>query len=107
MTKIAKELLEVADCIKNCKKYAEQSESKDKYIDMLIGSEDVVKKILAKYEIEEFDPVNTEFDPNVAESMVNVPTPPGFTTNHVAMTMRTGYTIRGRLLRSARVGVFV
>ena len=107
MTKIAKELLEVADCIKNCKKYAEESDIKDKYIEMLINSDHVIKKILKKYDIEEFDPVNTEFDPNLAESMVNVPTPPGYTANHVAMTMRTGYTIKGRLLRSARVGVFV
>jgi len=38
--------------------------------------------------------------------LIQIPTPPGYKTGMVAMTMRTGYTIHGRLLRSARVGVF-
>jgi molecular chaperone GrpE (heat shock protein) len=31
---------------------------------------------------------------------------PGYTPGTVATTMRTGYLIQGRLLRSARVGIF-
>jgi hypothetical protein len=31
---------------------------------------------------------------------------PGYTAGTVATTMRTGYYIQGRLLRSARVGIF-
>ena len=66
----------------------------------------MINAILKKFEIEEFDPINEEYDPNSQESLLEVPTPPGYKANHVAMTMRTGYTIKGRLLRSARVGIF-
>jgi molecular chaperone GrpE len=106
VTKIAKELLEVADCIASCKKYADQSEVKDKYIENVVKTEQLLKAILKKYEIEEFDPTNQDYDPNLHEGLLQIPTPPGYETNKVAMVMRTGYTIKGRLLRSARVGIF-
>lgn len=59
MTKIAKELLEVADCVASCRKYAESNEKKDKYIEMVVDSHQVIKDILKKFEIEEFDPTGT------------------------------------------------
>lgn len=96
----------MADCIANCKKYAEQHENKDKYIESVITSQQIIKDILKKFGIEEFDPINQEYDPNTQESLLQIPTPPGFKANQVAVTMRTGYTIKGRLLRSARVGIF-
>jgi len=50
VTKIAKELLEVADCVANCKKFASPEEKKDdKFLDLLIGSQEVIKKILKEY----------------------------------------------------------
>lgn len=75
-----------------------------------MGVIDTQKKlvdILKTFDIEEFDPSGKEFDPNTQESLVTIPCPPGYTANTVATTMRTGYTIQGRLLRSARVGIFV
>jgi len=39
--------------------------------------------------------------------LLTIPIFPGCTPNTVATTMRTGYLIQGRLLRSARVGIFV
>ena len=73
---------------------------------MMIESKQVVNNILKQFEIEEFDPTNQEYNPNTQESLLQIPTPPGFTPNYVATVMRTGYTIKGRLLRSARVGIF-
>ena len=64
-------------------------------------------EILKTFEIEEFDPTGKEFDPNTQESLLQIPVMPGCTANTVATTMRTGYTIQGRLLRSARVGIFL
>lgn len=49
MSKIAKELLEVADCISNCRKFASESEHKDKYIEMVVDSQQVIQDILKKY----------------------------------------------------------
>ena len=66
-----------------------------------------MQKFLKLYDIEEFDPVGQPFDPNTSESLVTIPCPPGCTANHVAYTMQTGYRIKNRLLRSARVGIFV
>lgn len=66
-----------------------------------------MKSFLKLYEIEEFDPINEPFDPNTSESLVTIPCPPGYTVNNVATTMQTGYKIKGRLLRNARVGIFV
>jgi len=37
---------------------------------------------------------------------LQIPAMPGCPAGTVATTMRTGYTIQGRLLRSARVGIF-
>ena len=72
----------------------------------MIQTQVLVREVLKKYEIEEFDPTNKEYDPNFQESLLQIPSPPGCKTGHVAITMRTGYLIKGRLLRSARVGVF-
>jgi molecular chaperone GrpE (heat shock protein) len=38
---------------------------------------------------------------------VTIPTPPGYKKNYVATTMMTGYKIKNRLLRSAKVGIFI
>lgn len=73
---------------------------------MVQESHQIIKNLLKKFDIEEFDPTGNEYNPNLQESLMEIPTPPGFKANHVAMTMRTGYTIKGRLLRSARVGIF-
>ena len=59
-----------------------------------------------KYGIEEFDPLNKPYDPNTQETVYEVPCPEGMQINTVAETMRTGFKIKGRLLRSARVGIF-
>lgn len=102
---IAKEILEVADDLDRCVKYASASIKRDNYVDLIAKTEDLVKDILAKHEIEEFDPVDKPYDPNFQESVTQIPTPRGYKPGYVAKTLRTGYTIRGRLLRSARVTV--
>ena len=108
MTKLAKELLEAADCINRCKNEAvkEYPDSKDPFIVGITETQKKLVDVLKSFEIEEFDPTGKEFDPNTQESLLQIPTPPGYTANTVATTMRTGYYIKGRLLRSARVGIF-
>lgn len=60
---------------------------------------------LGKYDIHEFDPVGEKYNPNTQESMVEVPDPTK-PSGTVAMTSVTGYTMKGRLLRSAKVCVY-
>ncbi len=108
ITKLAKELLEAADCINRCKAdiVKEYPDSKDPFVIGVIDTQKKLVEILKSFEIEEFDPTGKDFDPNTQEGLLNIPCPPGYTPNTVATTMRTGYTIQGRLLRSARVGIF-
>lgn len=109
ITKIVKELLEAADCINRCKNEAvkEYPDSKDPFIVEIVETQKKLVEILKTFDIEEFDPTGKEFDPNTQESLLTIPVLPGCTANTVATTMRTGYTIQGRLLRSARVGIFL
>lgn len=84
----------------------EYPDTKDPFILNIIETQKKLAEILKAFEIEEFDPTGKEFDPNTQESLLQIPVLPGCTANTVATTMRTGYTIQGRLLRSARVGIF-
>lgn len=82
-------------------------DSKDPFIQGIVDTQKKLVDVLKTFDIEEFDPSGKEFDPNTQESLLTIPCPPGYVPNTVATTMRTGYTIQGRLLRSARVGIFV
>lgn len=66
-----------------------------------------------QFGIEEFNPIGQEFDPNTQESMIKLNLPEGLTEDEkkqksgkVADCFRTGYMIKGRLLRSAHVVVY-
>ena len=110
ITKLAKEIMEVADNVKRCKVFAEEKIKEnpdDKYLQKIIFCFEQMHEFLKLYDIEEFDPMGQPFDPNTSESLVTIPCPPGYTVDHVACTMQTGYRIKNRLLRSARVGIFV
>ncbi len=110
ITKLVKQLLEFADSIKRCKQMAEnlvKEKPDDQYLLKLIDLDKQLRQLLKLYQIEEFDPINQPFDPNTSQSLVTIPTPPGYQKNNVATTMMTGYKIKSRLLRSAKVGIFI
>ena len=110
ITKLVKELLEFADSIKRCRILAEEKSKEspnDEYLKKMIDLQKQLQQFLKLYDVEEFDPINQPFDPNTSESLVTIPTPPGYQKNNVATTMMTGYRIKTRLLRSAKVGIFV
>lgn len=104
---MAKEFIEVIDCIASCRKMAELISPVDPYIERIVEAEQLIRNIMARHGIEEFDPINQPFDPNYQESLSQRPTPHGAKTGYVAKTLQTGYRMHGRLLRSARVEVFV
>jgi len=59
---------------------------------------------LFKYHVKPFDPTGDEFDPNMHEALYQAPVPdtePGT----VIDCQKTGYTIKDRVLRAAKVGV--
>jgi molecular chaperone GrpE len=59
---------------------------------------------LFKYQVKPFDPTGDKFDPNKHEALYQAPVPdkePGT----VIDCQKTGYTIKDRVLRAAKVGV--
>ncbi|KAH9945925.1 GrpE-domain-containing protein [Epithele typhae] len=59
---------------------------------------------LFKHHVKPFDPTGEQFDPNKHEAMYQAPIP-GKEPGSVLECAKVGYTIKGRVLRAAQVGV--
>ncbi|CCO26398.1 GrpE protein homolog, mitochondrial [Rhizoctonia solani AG-1 IB] len=59
---------------------------------------------LAKYGVEQYDPIGEKFDPNLHEALYMAPVP-GKEPGTVIDTQKLGYKIKDRILRAAQVGV--
>lgn len=107
VSKIAKELLEVADSLQRCEKHSlEEHPPGHPTVEAIQRANNEIKAIFEVYGIKEFDPLGENFDPNTQEALVTTPVVEGKKANSVAYTMRSGYTIKGRLLRSAHVAIY-
>lgn len=115
ISKFAKDLLDVQDNFTRALDSVSEESLKDKsdaqrldlYVHFVTGvsmTHDIMAKVLKKYGIEEYNPVNLKFDPNFHDAVFEYEDEskePG-TVGEVA---RTGYRIGKRVLRAARVGV--
>lgn len=101
-------MLDIADSLARCKKISiDHHKSQDHEVVQAIDKADQeIKAVFERYGIKEFDPVGEDYDPNKQEALSTTPPPNEKMKNKVAHTMRTGYTIKGRLLRSAHVAVY-
>jgi len=63
------------------------------------------ERILADTGVEVVDPVGVPFDPETMEAMMRVPTEAEEEDDRVAQVFQKGYTLKGQLLRPARVSV--
>lgn len=61
-------------------------------------------KALKRHGVEPFDPTGSAFDPNMHQAMFHVPHP-GKEPGSILETTLLGYTLNGRVLRPAQVGV--
>ncbi|CDZ96848.1 Molecular chaperone of the GrpE family [Phaffia rhodozyma] len=61
-------------------------------------------KVLKKHGVEQFDPTGEKFDPNLHEALFQAPIP-GKTPGTVFDVSSLGYTLKGRVIRAAQVGV--
>jgi molecular chaperone GrpE len=105
--KFAKDLLSVADNLRRALEYAPEH-SDDSAVKALIDGVEATEKqlldIFGQHGMERVDPLDERFDPNLHEAMFEVPgtdKPAGT----VVQVVEVGYTMNGRLLRPARVGV--
>lgn len=60
--------------------------------------------VLAKFNVEQLNPVGEPFDPQVHEALTMVPNP-NMEPNSVMDVMQKGYVLNGRLVRAAKVVV--
>lgn len=113
MQKFAKDLLEFADNLERALAYVpEEARTAEGNTDLknlyegVEGTQRQLQHVFARYELLPVNPLGEKFDPELHEALFQVPDPnqaPGT----VAQVMHTGYTLKGRLLRAAGVGVVV
>ena len=79
-------------------------------VDSIVEGVDLVERkffqVLKDAGVEVVDPGGETFDPNTMEAMMRVPTESEDDDDTVAMVFQRGYTLRGLLVRPARVSVF-
>ncbi|KAF9434029.1 Mitochondrial matrix cochaperone [Entomortierella beljakovae] len=110
--KFAKDLLDTADilamAIKNVPTEEIAETSSNNHLKSLhIGvsmTRDELLKTLKRHGVESYDPINEKFDPNLHQANFQVPMP-GKEPGTVFDVQKIGFTIKGRVLRPAQVGV--
>lgn len=107
LQKFSKDLIETVDNFGHCLKSFEGKEKNEEIKVLHEGVEmtlNIFKKTLNKHGIVEVNPIGEKFDPNVHEATFEFadPTKEAGTVFHV---QQLGYTLNGRVIRPAKVGV--
>ena len=105
LEKFAGELLAVAD---NLERALEAADTANEVIKPLAEGVELTQKslvdTLARFNVEQVNPVGEPFDPQLHQAMSMVENP-DVEPNTVTLVMQKGYTLNGRLLRPAMVMV--
>ncbi|MGM0954135.1 MAG: nucleotide exchange factor GrpE [Pseudomonadota bacterium] len=108
LEKFVKELLPVADSLEKAVESTEgQTDSSELVVSIREGVEmtlDLFMKSLAKFNVEQLNPVGEPFDPQQHEAMSMVPAP-NAEPNSVVAVVQKGYLLNGRVVRPAMVMV--
>ncbi|MEQ9815280.1 MAG: nucleotide exchange factor GrpE [Azospirillaceae bacterium] len=108
ISKFARDLITVADNLKRALEAAPEREGLPDAVKSLIDGVEATEKELAgvfeRHGLEPVDPTGESFDPNLHQAMFEVPGT-GQPAGTVVQTVALGYTLNGRLLRPAMVGV--
>ncbi|KAF9207813.1 Mitochondrial matrix cochaperone [Haplosporangium sp. Z 27] len=110
--KFAKDLLDTADilllAIKNVPAEEIAETSTNTHLKSLHTgvsmTRDELLKTLKRHGVESYDPINEKFDPNLHQANFQVPIP-GKEPGTVFDVQKIGFTLKGRVLRPAQVGV--
>ena len=106
VTSFARDLLSVADNLSRAVESLSDSDQKEAkgLLEGIEITEKELLKVLEKHKIKKIETVDQLFDPNFHQAMIEIPSEdqePGT----IVQEMQVGYTIAGRLLRPALVGV--
>ncbi len=105
LDKFVSELIPVVESLEKGIENAEQDEGQHET--MLEGMRLTLKQLLdalAKFKVEQVDPVGQPFDPNFHQAISMVPNP-DMEPNTVMEVFQKGYTLHGRVIRPAMVVV--
>lgn len=105
LEKFVSELIPVVESLEKGIENAEQDEGQHET--MLEGMRLTLKQLLgalAKFKVEQVDPVGQPFDPNFHQAISMVPNP-DMEPNTVMEVFQKGYTLHGRVIRPAMVVV--
>ncbi|PIA13427.1 GrpE nucleotide exchange factor, partial [Coemansia reversa NRRL 1564] len=108
----AKDLLDTVDILELAVKHVPKEHLEDKVankslVDLYEGvsmTRSNLLRTLERHGVDSFDPLDKPYDPNTSHALYQAPMP-GKTPGHVFAVEKRGYTIKGRVLRPAQVGV--
>jgi len=109
VSNFAKDIVTVADNLRRALESTPQvqRETVEAVNTLMVGvemTERSLQSTFERYGIKQVEALGARFDPNFHEAVMEVPDP-SKPAGTVVMVMQTGYTLHGRLLRSAMVGV--
>ncbi|CAE6471713.1 unnamed protein product [Rhizoctonia solani] len=105
ITKLATDLVGTVDVLALALKSVPEGERKGNQLyEGVEMTQRSLLQSLAKYGVEQYDPVGEKFDPNLHEALYMAPIP-GKEPGTVIETQKLGYKIKDRILRAAQVGV--
>ena len=79
-----------------------------KLVELYTGVDMTLRQLtqtLERHGVKQFNPTGEPFDPNLHEALYSVPSSPGKDAGTVIDCQKIGYTLKGRTLRAAQVGV--
>lgn len=106
MSRIAREVIEVADHLAKAIHTCERHPQKHKNFNNLQSLHKDLVTFLGKYEIYEVNPTGQAFDHNEHHAISQVNTNDPAKVNLVADTKRTGWKVRDRIIREAFVVIY-
>jgi len=105
-----KDLLDVADVLSKAVEAGEASQAGNDVKDMVEGlrlTQTQLLQVFGRHGLSQITPVvaETRFDPNQHEALFQIPAPPNVEANIVMDVQKIGYSLHGRTIRPALVGV--
>lgn len=97
--KLLEDLIPVVDSLELARKNTAEEDNQDDGIKMIL---DMLGKVLEKHGVEQINPEQEEFDPQFHEAMTLQPSKE-VKPNTILTVLQTGYLLKKRLIRPARV----
>ncbi|KDQ10595.1 hypothetical protein BOTBODRAFT_57983 [Botryobasidium botryosum FD-172 SS1] len=113
ISKFAKDLLTTVDVLRMALKSVPEAARSDadanpRLVELYTGVDMTLRELtqtLERHGVTQNDPLGEKFDPNVHEALYSVPAPPGKEPGTVIDVQKIGYSLKGRTIRAAQVGI--